>query len=144
MIQIGLGLLIWLGAVVILMGAGDTLRLPVGDLFPLIGYGGVAGILGIGAVFITHGFYERAKRVRAGLERHKLRRRGVKIAGSIAALIVTLILPLAASAMDLIRVGGFPGGFYFVAQGGLLVLAAIALMTSLRERTIDRQDGADV
>ncbi len=53
MIEILLGLLTLASSVVILMGAGDTLGLPVGDLFPLIGFRGTALIVLVGVLPIA-------------------------------------------------------------------------------------------
>jgi len=141
-IQIVLGSLAVLGALVILMGAGDTLRLPIGDLFPLIGFLGTGLIASLGALLIAQGAYSRRLR-RPHHDRHGFRSCGLASASLLGVLLLALVTPLMAEPLNLVSIGGFPAGYYMAAQGTLLGLVILIFLTVLRQDTIDAEEGAD-
>jgi putative solute:sodium symporter small subunit len=139
-IEILLGLLTLAGSVVILMGAGDTLGLPVGDLFPLIGFRGTALIVLVGMLLIARGTY------RLSLKKAHDRRWELRSAGLMWSVIAVLLLlgigvPLLAEPMNLFRIGGFPLGFYMSAQGVLVALVMLAFIFVRRQDAIDADEG---
>jgi putative solute:sodium symporter small subunit len=141
-IQIVLGSLAVLGALVILMGAGDTLRLPVGDLFPLIGFLGTGLIISFGALLIAQGIYSRRLR-RPHRDRHGVRSGGLAFASLLGVLFLAFVTPLLAEPLNLIAIGGFPAGYYMAAQGSLLGLVILIFLTVLKQNTIDAEDSVD-
>ena len=140
MVQIVIGSLFIAGAIIILMGAGDTLGLTNIDLFPLIGYGGTALIIALGLAIVSHGLYSRRLK-RPHDDRHRFRVKGLSSATAIAVIAAVLGLPLIAEALNLMEIAGFPLGFYAAAQGGLVALVLIVAAWALRHDTIDTEDG---
>lgn len=136
MFEIVFGILGLLGAVAILMGAGDTLGLPLPDLFPLIGFSGTAVIAGAGVAFIAFGIYRlRLKRRHEG--RHRLRSAALAWSTLLAVAALALFLPLNVALLNAVGLGGFPFGFYLAAQGSLLALVAVAFAAVLKQDAID-------
>lgn len=142
MIEIGLGLLALCGAVVILMGAGDTLMLPIGDLFPLIGFRGTGLIVLVGLVLIARGVYRLSLKGARG-NRHALRSLGLMWTVLALTLLLGLGAPLLAEVFNLVRVGGFPLGYYLSAQGVLVALVILVFIFVARQDAIDREEGGD-
>ena len=140
MIEIGLGLLALCGAVIILMGAGDTLMLPVGDLFPLIGFRGTGLIVLIGLLLMTRGAY-RLSLKRAQDNRHGLRCVGLCWTVFAVTVLLGLGVPLLAEVFNLARVGGFPLGYYLSAQGVLIGLVIVVFIFAYRHDAIDSDEG---
>jgi putative solute:sodium symporter small subunit len=136
LIQILLGVLFLVAALAILMGAGDTLRLPVGDIFPLIGYGGVGLITGLGALFIARGVYGRNLKAASGIARASLRSKAAAATTLLAVLILALVLPFTAGALNLMSLAGFPVGYYMAAQGAPLLILIFVFLWILREDAI--------
>lgn len=141
MIQIGLGLLLLAGAVVILTGAGDMVGATV-DLFPLIGFGGTALIVACGALFIAHGIYSR-RLDQPHDDRHAYRSAGLASALVIGAGGIALGAPLIAEALNLVTFAGFPGGYYVMAQGALIALFVLVLLFARKQSAIDWEEDAD-
>ncbi len=136
MIEIVVGILGLLGAAAILMGAGDTLGLPLPDLFPLIGFSGTAVVATSGLVLIAAGLYRLTlKRRRHG--RHRLRSAGLAWAALLAVSFLALVVPLDVALLNVATVGGFPFGFYMAAQGSLVALVIVAFAAALRQDAID-------
>jgi putative solute:sodium symporter small subunit len=140
-IEILLGLLTLAGAVVILMGAGDTLGLPVGDLFPLIGFRGTALIVLIGVLLVARGAYRRSLK-RLHHRRWELRSIGLMWTVISVAILLGIGVPLLAEPMNLFRIGGFPLGYYLSAQGLLVALVMLAFIFVRRQDAIDADEGS--
>lgn len=138
MIEILLGLLLVAGAFIILTGAGDTLGLSNIDFFPLLGYGGTGFILALGILLIAAGLSRRA------MQRHHERRHTIRSARLTAAAFLGVAslaagLPLAAEPFNLLRIEGFPVGYYLAAQGGLIGLVILAFVWAGRQNRIDAE-----
>jgi putative solute:sodium symporter small subunit len=138
-IEILLGLLALAGAVVILMGAGDTLGFPV-DLFPLIGFRGTGLIVLAGVLLMARGIYRLSLR-KAGEGRRELRSAGLMWSVIIATVLLGVGVPFVAEPMNLIRIGGFPLGYYLSAQGVLVALVMLAFIFVRRQDAIDAEAG---
>jgi len=141
-IEIALGILGLLGAVAILMGAGDTLGLPLPDLFPLIGFSGTALVAGTGLLLIAFGTYRIALRRRLD-GRRQLRSAALAWTAVLAIAIVALVLPLDVALLNVVTLGGFPLGFYLAAQGSLIALVAVAFAAVLKQDAIDAAEPTD-
>jgi putative solute:sodium symporter small subunit len=139
-IEILLGVLALAGAVVILMGAGDTLGLPVGDLFPLIGFRGTALIVLVGVLLIARGAY-RLSLKKAHTRRWELRSAGLMWTAISVTVLLGIGVPLLAEFLNLFRIGGFPLGYYLSAQGVLVALAMLAFIFASRQDAIDAGEG---
>jgi putative solute:sodium symporter small subunit len=139
MIEIGLGLLALCGAVVILMGAGDTLGFPL-DLFPLIGFRGTGLIVLVGLLLIARGAY-RLSLKRTQDNRHGLRCVGLCWTVFAITMLLGLGVPLLAEVFNLARVGGFPLGYYLSAQGVLVALVIVVFIFAQRHDAIDSDEG---
>lgn len=139
MIEIGLGVVLVLGAVVILAGAGDTLGLSSIDLFPLLGYGGTAFILALGVLLMASGLVRRALK-RHHERRHVLRTMRLTTFGVLATASLAVGLPLAAEPFNLVHVNGFPLGYYLVAEAALAGLVVLAFVWAGRQNRIDDEE----
>ena len=143
MIEIALGVLVIAAALAILTGAGSALHLPVPDLFSLVGISGTATIAAVGLILLSHGAYRRA------LHRRTTRRRAFRSAGLMLASLLCIgflafVVPQWVEALNLVRIAGFPAGYYAAAQGILVVLVMIAFVAAARQDAIDIQDDAQV
>lgn len=140
MIEIGCGVLVIAAALAILTGAASALHLPVPDLFPLFGILGTAAIFATGLLLVLHGIYRRRlKRQTAG--RHALRSAGLMLTSLLAVGLFAFAVPQLVEPLNLIKLAGFPAGFYAAAQGALVVLVIIAFIAAARQDAIDSQDG---
>lgn len=140
MIEIVLGLLLLAGAVIVVMGAGDTLGLSNIDFFPLLGYGGTAFILALGILLIAAGFSRRAMK-RHHARRHTLRSARLTTSALLLVACLTAGLLLASEPFNLLRVDGLPLGYYLAAQGGLIGLVILAFVWAARQNRIDIEGG---
>jgi putative solute:sodium symporter small subunit len=140
MIEIALGILVELGVIAILMGAADTLRLPVGDLFPLLGFGGTGAIAGCGLMLMVHGAYRLLRQRQIG-DQHRLRTLGLLWVGLLSVALLALGIPLAVEPLNIIKIGGFPLGFYMAAQGSLIALVILAFVVAWKQEAIDADQG---
>lgn len=141
MIEIAFGVLVIAAAVAILMGAADTLLLPVPDLFPILGFTGTAVIAGAGLLLVLHAAYRLFRNRRTG-GRHALRSAGLVAAGLLLIALFGFAAPLLVEPLNLITIGGFPGGFYLAAQGALVALVIIAFVAAAKQDAIDRDENA--
>ena len=139
MIQILLGVLVLLVALVILMGAGDTLRLPTGDIFPLIGYGGTGAIVGLGALLIARGVYGRKLKAAMGDKRAATRSAAAATAATLAILLLALTVPLTATALNVLSLGGFPVGYYMASLGAPVAMIIFVFLYVLKEDAIETE-----
>lgn len=136
MIEIGIGLLFAAAAFVVVAGAFGIVLTPGLDLFPLVGVSGAAFILAAGVLLMAAGHTRRA------IARHPERRKTLRTArlAAVALLLATLLalgLPLVPGPFNLVRVAGFPGGYYIAAQGALIGLAILAFWWAARQSRID-------
>jgi len=139
MIEIAAGILVVAAAVVVLMGEGDTF-LAAPDLYPLLGAGGTAAIAGLGVILVCHAVYRRMRRRRHG-DQHWLRTTGLVWVALLIQLALAFAVPAWVEALNLIKIGGFPLGFYMTAQGSLVGLAILAFAAAARQDSIDAQEG---
>jgi len=137
MIGIGLGLLLIAGVLAMLAGVGG--RVPgvlAFDPLPLLGYGGAAVLLAIGALLVADGLVRRAIR-RPTASRRVLRTARLKAAALLAIAGFAIGLPLAAGPANLVHVEGMPLGYYLAAQGALIGLVILAFVWAARQNRID-------
>lgn len=141
MIEIGLGVLLLAAAVIVLIGAGDTLGLSNVDFFPLLGYGGTGFIVALGILLIAAGLSRRAMK-RRHERRHTLRSARLTTAALLAAASLTIGILLASGPFNLVRVDGLPLGYYLAAEAGLIGLVILAFVWAARQNRIDAEEGA--
>ena len=141
MIEIAFGVLVLAAAVGILMGVADTLLLPLPDLFPIIGFTGTGVIVACGLLLIAHGAYRIVRRRRT-TGRHALRSAGLAAAMLLLVALFAFAAPLLVEPLNLIRIGGFPLGFYLAAQGALIAFVTIAFVSAARQDAIDSEENA--
>ena len=140
MTEIALGLLLIAGMLAILAGVGGLLPGPSGiDPLPLIGYGGTAFILAAGVLLVAAGLARRAI-ARHPERRHALRSARLTAAGVLAAAGLALGLPLSAEPFNLVRIEGFPLGYYLAAQGALIGLVILAFAWAARQSRVDAEE----
>jgi len=139
MIEIAFGVLVIAAAMGILMGAADTLLLPIPDLFPIVGFTGTAVIAAAGLLLILHGAYRLVRNRRAS-GRHALRSAGLAAAMLLLIALFAFAAPLLVEPLNLIRIGSFPGGFYLAAQGALIALVIIAFASAAKQDAIDSEE----
>jgi len=141
MIEIAFGILVIASAIGILMGAADTLMLPLPDLFPIIGFTGTAVIIASGLLMVAHGAYRRVRDKRTG-GRHALRSAGLATAMALLIALFAYVAPLLVEPLNLLRIGGFPGGFYIAAQVVPIALVILAFVAASRQDAIDSEENA--
>jgi putative solute:sodium symporter small subunit len=141
MIEIGLGVLLLAAAVIVLIGAGDTLGLSSIDFFPLLGYGGTGFIVALGSLLIAAGLSRRAMQ-RRHERRHTLRSARLTTAALLSGACLTMGLLLGPEPFNLVRIRGLPLGYYLAAQGGLIGLVVLAFVWAARQNRIDAEEGA--
>jgi putative solute:sodium symporter small subunit len=141
MIEIAFGVLVIAAAMGILMGVADTLLLPIPDLFPIIGFTGTGIIVASGLLLVLHGAY-RIVRNRRTSGRHALRSAGLAATMLLLVALFAFAAPLLVEPLNLIRIGGFPAGFYLAAQGALIAFVIIAFVSAARQEAIDREENA--
>jgi putative solute:sodium symporter small subunit len=135
-IEIALGMIVVAATVPILISTGDTLLIPAGDLFQIVGMSGTAAIAAIGLILITHGLYRRA--IHRHPERQKLLRTTALVSVSTGfILFLALIAPQSVEVLNTVQISGFPLGYYLAAQGLLIALAAVTFIHAGRQMTID-------
>lgn len=140
MIEIGFGLLLIAAVLAILSGVGGILPGAAGiDLLPLLGYGGTAFLLAAGALLVADGLARRTIRSNPA-RRHAVRTARLTTAGLLATAALAIGLPLAAGPANLVRVAGFPAGYYLAAQGALVGLVILAFAWAARQSRIDAED----
>lgn len=143
MIEIALGLVLIAGVFAILSGVGGLVPGASGiDLLPLLGYGGAAFLLALGALLVGDGLVRRAIARHPG-ERHALRTARLATAAVLIVAALAVGLPLAAEPANLVRIEGLPLGFYLAAQGALIGLVVLAFAWAARQNRIDAECGHD-
>lgn len=139
-IEIGLGFLLVAGALALAAGAFGIVVAPAGvDLYPLFGAIGTGLVLAAGVLLVAAGRTRRAIAHRPE-RRHALRSARLT---SVALLLVaglTIGLFLSPGPFNLVRVGGFPMGYYFAAQGALVALVILAFWWAGRQNRIDAEE----
>lgn len=138
MIELGLGALLIAGAIVVAMGTASA-ALGIVDLLPLLGYGGVVLMGALGALLCAAGLTRRALK-RGTAHRHGLRSGRLTATALIVAVGLAIGLPLAADLLNLVRIEGFPLGYYLAAQGVLIGLVVLAFVWASRQNRIDAEE----
>lgn len=140
MIEIGLGLLLFIGVLAILGGVGGLVPGASGiDLLPLLGFGGTAFLLVTGALLVADGLARRAI-ARGSEQRHALRTARLTTAALLVTAGLVIGLPFAASPANLVKVDGIPLGYYLAAQGALIGLVILAFVWAARQNRIDAEE----
>lgn len=140
MIEFGLGLLLVAAAIAIVTGAPVAL-LGAGaiDLMPLLGFGGVALMAALGLLLCAAGLVRRALK-RESDNRHALRSARLATSALLSVGVLTLGVPFAADVLNLVRLDGFPLGYYLAAQGALIALVGVAFGWAGRQTKIDSEE----
>ena len=141
MIEIGIGVLLVAGALSLVAGALGIVAAPAGvDLFPLFGVVGTGLVLTAGLLLVAAG------RTRRAIARHPERRHALRstrltiVALLLVAGLAIAALPLSPGPFNLLRIGGFPAGYYLAAQGGLIGLVILAFWWAARQNRIDAEE----
>lgn len=138
MIELGVGLLMILGAAAIATGIAATLAGGI-DLLPLIGLGGTAVLAAAGLLIGAAGALRLAIR-RYDAHRHLLRSARLTAASLLILSALALGAPLAADMLNLVQMDGVRLGYFAAAQVSLAGLALLAFVWALRQNRIDAQD----
>ncbi len=138
MIEIVLGALIMLAALVVLLKPLAAAVVPALSDLPVSGAGAGAAIAACGLLLVMHGIYRRLRKSEARNQRW-LRTIAVTLIALVGLFLVTFAVPLLAEMLNIIKIGGFPLGFYMAAQGCLVLLA---VLTFVAARKLDGLDGA--
>ncbi len=137
MIGIGLGLLLIAGALAMLAGVGGRLPgMPAFDPLLLLGYGGAAAVLALGALLLADGVVRRAIRRSGGTSR-ALRTMRLTAAALMGVTGLAIGLPLAAGPANLVHIEEMPLGYYLAAQGALVGLVILAFVWAARQNDIE-------
>ena len=140
MIEIGLGLLLVAGALVLVAGAWGVAVAPTGvDLFPFFGVIGTGLVLTAGVLLVAAGRTRRAI-AHDPLRRHALRSARLTVVALLLMAGLAIGLFLSPGPFNLVRVGGFPMGYYFAAQGALVALVILAFWWAGRQDRIDAEE----
>lgn len=140
MIEIGIGLLLAAAALFVLAGAFGVVLAPAGvDLFPLVGYGGAGLVFAAGVLLVAAGRTRRAIARHPG-RRHALRTARLTIVAVLLTAVLAIGLPLRPGPFNLLRIGGFPAGYYLAAQGALVGLVILAFWWAKRQDRIDLEE----
>lgn len=139
-IEIGLGFLLVAGALVLVAGAMGIVVAPSGvDLFPLFGVIGTALVFAAGVFLVASGRTRRAI-AQHPERRHALRSTRLTIVALLLVAALAIGLFLSPGPFNLVRVGGFPMGYYFAAQGALVALVILAFWWAARQNRIDVEE----
>lgn len=130
MIELGLGALAIFSAAAIAFGLLQGL-VP----FPL-GSGAVITLLIFGLSLMLRGAY-RLVRKRGHVAPHTLRSIGLMGVISGVTIILALAMPSLSEPLNLVTVGGFPLGVYFMAQGTLILFVILLFVFAVRQNRID-------
>lgn len=142
MIEIAVGMLVIAAVLALLGGAGTMLPGTAGfDPLPLVGYGGVAGLLVLGLVLVTAGGFRRAI-ARNPARRAALRSSRLALAGIVAVAALAVGAPLTAELFNLVRLTAIPLGYYAMAEGALIGIAAVAFAWAARQQRIEQEEDA--
>lgn len=139
MIEIAVGVLLVVSALLVAAGAFGIVLAPGLDLFPLVGVSGTAFVLAAGMLLVAAGYSRRA------MARHPERRRALRTARqtTVALLLAGVFaigLPLLPGPFNLVRIAGFPGGYYLAAQGALVALVILAFWWAARQNRIEAEE----
>jgi putative solute:sodium symporter small subunit len=137
-IELGLGALLIAGAMVVATGTAPAV-LGIVDLFSLLGYGGAALMAAFGGLLCAAGLTRLALK-REGAHRHGLRSGRLTAASLLTASALAIGLPLFADLLNLVRIDGFPLGYYLAAQGVLIALVLLAFGWARRQNRIDADE----
>ncbi|HEX2840255.1 sodium/substrate symporter small subunit [Hyphomicrobium sp.] len=144
MFEIVLGLVVIVGVLAMLAGVGGMLPGSAGfDPLPLLGYGGICLLLAVGLLLIAAGFMRRAIARHSGETRHDLRTARLTYGGCLGAAALSLAVPLVAGPLNVVRIDGFPLGYYLAAQGALIWHVILAFAWAGRQNAIDAEGQSD-
>lgn len=138
MIELGMGVLMMLGAAAIATGIAAALAGGI-DLLPLIGLGGTALLAAAGLLIGAAGALRLAIR-RHDAHRYVLRSARLTAASLLVLSALALGAPLAADVLNLARIEGVRLGYLVAAQISLAGLALLAFVWALRQNQIDAED----
>lgn len=138
MVELGLGALLIGGAIVIATGKA-TVLFGIVDLLPLLGYGGAALIAAAGGLLCAAGLTRRALKKNTA-RRHALRSGRLTAMAVLTAGGLAIGVPLVADVLNLVRIEGFPLGYYLAAQGVLIALVVLAFAWASRQNRIDAEE----
>lgn len=140
MIEIVLGLLVIVSLLATLAGAGGMLPgVSTFDPLLLLGYGGVAGVVGTGLLLVIAGVLRRAI-ARAPRHGHALRSVRLATAGSLAVAGFAAGPALTAEPMNLLSISAVPAGYYMAAEGALIGLVVVAFAWAARQSHLDVEE----
>ena len=134
MIEISAGVLVLAAALALAMGVGDSLMLT-----PVLGLGTYLTIAAAGIALVAHGAVRRLRNHGTG-NRYWLRTGGLLWAVLGTAAILTFLLPAATARLGLIKVSGFPLGYYVAAQGALIGLAILMFCATRKQDRIEWEE----
>lgn len=139
MIEIAIGVLLAAAALLVTAVALDAIPPPAGvDLFPLVGWTGTAFVFALAVLLIAAGHTRRS--IARDPERSgALRATRLTTVALLLVAVCAIGFPLVPGPLNLIRVAGFPGGYYWAAQGGLVALVVVAFWWAARRNRIDRE-----
>jgi putative solute:sodium symporter small subunit len=136
MLEIVVGLLLLMGALGLVAAPVEVLPLsPVGNV-PLLALA-VAGLL-----LVVHGQFRRV-RDRATTTRHWIRCQGIHALALLATAVVAVALPILLAPLGVVKIGGFPLGYYMAAQGLPIVLVALGFLVARMQDRADVEEMAD-
>ncbi len=138
MLELGLGALLIAGAIVIATGK-TTALFGIIDLLPLLGYGGAALMATVGVLLCAAGLTRRALKKETA-NRHGLRSGRLTVSAVLTAGALAIGVPLVAELLNLVRIEGFPLGYYLAAQGVLIALVVLAFAWASRQSRIDAEE----
>ena len=143
MIEIVLGALVMFAALVVLLKPLAVGVAPALSLLPGVGAGATAALAISGLALVLHGTYRRLRKSEAR-NQHWLRTVAVTLVAIAGVLLVAFAVPLLAETLNIIKVGGFPLGFYMAAQGCLVLLAALTFVATRMLDGLDRSPAIDL
>lgn len=141
MIEMALGLLVLVAAVAAALGLGQSLfsayfMVPAPMLMTAAMLAAFVGLL-----LFSHGLYRmRLRRVPGA--RYWTRSSGLMWTALAFLFVLAFALPLMAPFLNILKVAGYPLGFYMSAQGSLILIVALLFAFVARADAIDDQEGA--
>lgn len=141
MIELALGLVVLVASAAAVVGLGQGL-LPAQLMLPvpiLLTAATIAALFGM--LLAGHGIY-RVRLRRVPDARHWTRSTGLMWTVLAMLAVLAFVLPLLAPFFNIVKVAGFPLGFYLSAQGSLILLVALIFAYVARADAIDDQEGA--
>jgi putative solute:sodium symporter small subunit len=136
MIEIGLGILAAAAGAAIVLGPSFAPAIVPPGPYLLLGPWGTTVLVGFGLILVVRGAY-RLERKRQSSDQHWLRTCGLMLTTLLITLCVVFAPLLLVELLNLVKIGGFPLGFYMAAQGILVAIAIVAFVFSAYQDRID-------